>query len=162
FIVGDSGSGKSAIAKSTAEGYQRVVWPMGDLLESSSLVELEGTLGLRNPIGEVLRTASGTSILVLDGLEGYSDRALRLAARLIKEVKGNEVAGQIHLLLVAQFEAARIDRLIELGVDPAWFDPVVVNRPTEERIRAMLAGSPHLRWATLRPELRPILTNLKV
>src|SRR5207302_1163191 len=34
--------------------------------------------------------------------------------------------------------------------------------PTKGQVGSMLAGVPQLRWTALRPELRPILTNLKV
>jgi hypothetical protein len=164
-LVGESGCGKSAIARQTAERrYGRVVWLPAEAPEAGSIAELERALGLRNPILATLRASPEACLVVFDGIDGYSDRALRTAARLIKEVQADSSTAHVHVLLTAQIEAARrtIDRLVEQGVDRALLAPLLIDRPREREIASLVAGLPPLRWAALRPDLRPVLRNLKV
>ncbi len=165
FLVGESGCGKSAIARRTAEqGYGRAVWLPAEALEVASLADLERGLGLRNPLADTLRAAPGSCLVVCDGVEGYSDRALRNAARLIKAVQADGAAAHVHVMLTAQVEGIRlvIDRLAEQGVPRALLDPLLIDRPGEREVASLAAGLPRLRWAALRPDLRPVLRNLKV
>src|SRR6266704_3532682 len=54
-------------------------------------------------------------------------------------------------------------RLAGLGCELPPFDETAISRhPSENEIRNLLANFPKLRWASLRAEFRPLLTNLKI
>jgi hypothetical protein len=164
FLVGESGSGKSALAKQIAStDYPRVVWLTPSGLDHEGEIERDRALGLTHPLAQVLRLAPERSLLVFDGIETYGDRALRGAAKLIKEFAGPG-APHVDVVLTAQFAAAerKMRQLVLLGVSRDALQFTQVNRPTEHDVRDLLARFPNLRWVALRPELRSILTNLKI
>jgi hypothetical protein len=164
-LVGESGCGKSALAKEIAtHRYARTLWPTAEALDSDDTVHLGKRLGLRHPLLDVLLSSRGTCLVVFDGIEGYSDRALRLAARLMRDIRQSPMAGHVHILTTLQFEGSRriTDRLLEQGVDASLVATQPVPRPSEEEIGAIVGAVPSLRWASLRAEVRPLLTNLKV
>src|SRR5581483_10978672 len=97
LLVGESGSGKSAPARDAAGRYERVVWLAPETLDGDSLARLERGLDVRHPLVEVLRVSARPCLLVLDGAEAYSEPALRLAARLIRELRAAPSPG--HVLL---------------------------------------------------------------
>ena len=73
FLVGESGSGKSALAKAIAtEDYGRAIWFTSDLLDCGSLIELERNLNLAHPLIDILRSAAASTLLVFDGIDGFS------------------------------------------------------------------------------------------
>src|SRR6516165_5301213 len=70
----------------------------------------------------------------------------------------------VHVLVTAQFEGADrlIRRFVELDVPPPLRSATPIQRPSEDDVQTLAASIPELTWASLRPELRPLLTNLKV
>jgi hypothetical protein len=49
-----------------------------------------------------------------------------------------------------------------LGVPSSLRSATPIERPSEDDVQTLAASIPELTWASLRPELRPLLTNLKV
>lgn len=166
FLVGESGSGKSALAKIIAQAnYQQVIWFTPNMLAYDTFVQFEHQMGLRHALGEILSASSHSCLVVFDGIEGYSTPALRLTARIIEEVRTNTSLDHVHLLFTVQFEASEsiMRRLVGLGCDLPPLDKAAISRrPSENEIRNLLTKFPKLRWASLRTELRPLLTNLKI
>ena len=165
LLVGESGSGKSALAKDTVrKRYPRVVWVTADALDHDSFVQFEQCLLLRHPLLEILCASPQPCLIVFDGVEGYSNRALRLAARMLRDVKLSTSASHIKVLLTIQFEASHriITVLAEEGIPISLLEATQVYRPSEDDIRHLVAALPALRWTTLRAEIRPLLTNLKI
>ena len=70
----------------------------------------------------------------------------------------------VHVLLTAQFELA--DRLIrsfvESGLPSALHKATPLSQPSLLDIQNLVEPIAELQWASLRPELRPLLTNLKI
>ena len=134
------------------------------MIDCDTLSELEQRLGLAHPLIQVLCATPEPCLVVFDGVEGYSERGLRLAARLIRDIRATASAEHVHLLLTSQFEASHrvINRLAELGVPHALLEVTPIDRPQEGEIRNLVAAVPQLRWASLRTELHPLLTNLKI
>lgn len=164
FLVGESGSGKSALAKQIATAdYPRVVWLTPSSLDHETEIERDRALGLAHAFAQMLRVAPERCLLVFDGIEAYGDRALRSAAKLIKEFAGPRVP-HVDIVLTTQFAAAerKMRQLAQLGVARDALQVTPVNRPTEQDVRDLLMRFPNLRWVALRPELRSILTNLKI
>ncbi|HEY4034184.1 MAG TPA: ATP-binding protein [Ktedonobacteraceae bacterium] len=166
FLVGESGSGKSALAKVIAQAnYQQVIWFSANMLAYDTSVQFERNMGLRHALGEILSAASHSCLIVFDGIEGYSPQVLRLTARIIEEVRTHDSLDHIYLLFTVHFETAEstMRKLAGLGCDLPPLDKAAISRrPSENEIRYLLAQFPKLRWASLRPELCPLLTNLKI
>jgi hypothetical protein len=165
FLAGESGSGKSALAKEIAAArYRRVIWLTGQMLDRSARSEVERALHLNQPIVEIVRSSPVSCLIVFDAVEGYPERALRMAAHLVRDIHGSDAAAHIHFLFSAQVEAASrtIRRLAEFGTAVALLETTPVPRPSEDDVSAIARQIPRLGWAVRRLELRPLLTNLKI
>ena len=164
LLVGESGSGKSALAKEiSTRDYPRAIWLTERTLDHASLPEFEQSMGLSHPLIEVLQHAPERCLIVFDALESCSEAALRTASKLLKQVLA---LGHLHLhvLGTVQFESAarKLRELSVLGVPQSAFPTVPVGRPSEAEIQSLLANKPRMVWMSLRPELRTVLTNLKI
>lgn len=165
LLVGESGSGKSALAKQiAADRYGRTVWLSADDMDHEAAVDFERAIGLRHPLIQLLLASPEPCLVVLDGAEAYSPDARHAAARIIKEIFSNPAANHVHVLTTVQFEAA--DRLIRqlahLGVPDGALNAITLGRPSSDEVGALLSALPQLGWIGLRPEVRPLLANLKV
>ena len=127
-------------------------------------MQFEQGISIRHPLVEVLSALPDPCLVVFDSIERYPARALRLASRLIRDVRGAPGTRQIHFLFTAQFEAAdrTIRWLADLRVPLSLLEATAIARPSETDVQGLIAAMPQLQWASLRPELRPLLTNLKV
>jgi hypothetical protein len=165
LLVGESGCGKSALAKEIAESrYGRAVWIAENTLDHDTAAELEHAIGIRHPVAEILTALPEPCLVVFDSIDRYPQRALRLACRLMKDLLVEAHLQHVHVLVTAQFEAANrlIRRFVELDVPSSLRSATPIQRPSEDDVEALVASVPELTWASLRPELRPLLTNMKV
>jgi hypothetical protein len=165
FLAGESGSGKSALAKEIATArYRRVIWLSAQMLDHGARSAVERALHLSQPIVEIVLSSPEPCLIVFDGIEGCPERALRMAAHLVRDIHGSVASSHIHLLFSAQVEAAgrTIRRLIEFGTLPHLLETKPVPRPSEADVSAIARLVPRLGWVVHRPELRPLLTNLKI
>jgi hypothetical protein len=164
LLAGESGSGKSAMARSIAEThYPQALWLDASSLDCDTMQQCERQLGVTHPLVEILRSAATSCLVVFDALEGYSPRALKLAAKLIQEI-GNASADHIHCLLTMQSEAASsiMIQLAGQGITAASLEVTALTRPSEQDVQTLLKAVPQLAWSSFRSELRPVLTNLKI
>lgn len=140
-----------------------MIWLTVNVLDHESSAEFEHAIDLRHPLVEVLRFSPERCLVVFDGIEAYPERALRTASRLIKDLLDSG-ATHVHLLFSVQFESAdrKMRQLAALGVPQAVLESTPVGRPVEDDILGLVATIPQLQWVALRPELRPLLTNLKI
>jgi hypothetical protein len=165
LLVGESGCGKSALAKEIGQArYPRVVWVAENTPDYDTAAEFERGIDISHPFFEVLTALPEACLVVFDGIERYSPRALRLASRFIQDLLADAGPQHVHVLVTAQFEAAErlIRRFIEFGVPPSLHTATPIDRPPKDDVQTLVASVPGLTWASLRPELRPLLTNLKV
>lgn len=165
LLVGESGCGKSALAKEIAQSrYGRVAWIAENTLDYETAAEFERSIGISRPVAEVLAALPESCLIVFDGIERYAPRALRLACCLMQDLLADAGPQHVHVLVTAQFEAADrlIRRFVELSVPPSLRSATPIERPSEDDVQTLAASIPELTWASLRPELRPLLTNLKV
>jgi hypothetical protein len=108
ILVGESGSDKSALAKEVAlTDYPRTIWLSARSLDHEVTADFERALGLRHPFIDILRMSPSRCLIVFDGVEGYTERALRLIARFTTELLTSG-ATHVHLLLSIQFHAADV------------------------------------------------------
>jgi hypothetical protein len=165
LLVGESGSGKSALAKDIGRtDYKRSLWLSESTLDYDTPTQFERGFSINHPLADILAALPGPCLVVLDGIDRYPPRALTLACRLLRDLLADAGSQHVHVLLTAQFEAASslIRRFIESGVPPSLHDATPVGPPSENEIQNLLASMAAVQWASLRPELRPLLTNLKV
>jgi hypothetical protein len=89
---------------------------------------------------------------------------LGLAAQLVKDLLAHPDIQHIHVLVTVQFESAErvARRLSQLGVPAKALNAQMLKGTSDEELSALLAALPQLRWVSLRPEIRPLLKNLKV
>ena len=120
-------------------------------------------MNLRHPLVDILRAAPTRCLVVFDGVEAYTDRALRLAARIATELFSSGAA-HVHLLFSLQFQSAdtRMRQLAAFGMPHDLLEITLVGRPEPGEIQELLSPFPALQWLALLPQLRPLLTNLKV
>ena len=165
FLIGESGCGKSALAKDIAQArYKRVVWIAESTLDYANPAQFERGVGISHPLVEILAALPEPCLIVFDGIERCSEQALRLACRIMQDVLADGGPRHVHVLATAQFEATDrlIRRFVEFGASPALHRATPVPRPSEAEVQNLIASIDGLQWASLRPELRPLLTNLKV
>jgi hypothetical protein len=165
FLVGESGSGKSALAKQIAETrYGRCVWFADSALDYDNEAAFERGIDITHPFPEIVSTSPKPCLIVFDSIERYSARARRLAHRFMQAVLADDSPGHVHVLVTGQFEPAEkiIRRFIEAGLPPALHKAKALGLPTPDDIWNLVAPIDELQWLSLRPELRPLLTNLKI
>jgi hypothetical protein len=165
LITGESGSGKSALMKVEAlRNYKNIFWPSAELLDSDNSQDLEKRLGLLHSLIDVLGTAVGPSLIVIDAIEACSERGLRLLSHLLRVRSEKGADSRVHVLLAFQIESSQriLTRLAEDRLAIVFPELLAIERPAEEEITKMVKGVPGLRWSTLRVEMRSILTNLKI
>ena len=165
LLVGESGCGKSALAKEIGQArYRRVIWFAENTLDYDTAAGFERSVDISHHLVELLTALPEPCLVVFDGIERYPPRALSLASRFLQDLLVDTGPQHIHVLVTAQFEAADriIRRFFELGVPPSLRTATPIDRPSEDDVRTLIASVAELAWASLRPELRPLLTNLKV
>jgi hypothetical protein len=153
------------LAKDIAEArYGRAIWIAENTLDYETAAEFERAVGIRHPVAETLTALPEPCLVVFDGVDRYPAAALRLACRLMQGLLAEAGPRHVHVLVTAQFEAADrvIRRFVELGAPPSLRSATPIKRPSEDDVQTLAASIPELGWASLRPELRPLLTNLKV
>jgi hypothetical protein len=165
FLVGDSGCGKSALAKEfAAANRKRAVWFANDALEYASLPDFEKGIGLLHGITEIIDGTVESTILVFDAVEGYSKKAKKVASQIIRAIRASASSGRTPIILTAQAEGAPslIGDLLSLGVPNDVLETTVVNRPAEPDVRTIVVGFPKVGWVALSLEMKTLLTNLKM
>ncbi len=161
LLVGELGCGKSALAKEIAQSrYGRIVWIAENTLDQTA-TELERTIGIRHSVVQILAALPEPCLVVFDGIDRYPLRALRLACHLMRHLLAEAGPQHVHVLATAQFEGADrlIRRLAELDVPPSLRSATAIDRPSENDVQTLAASIPELTWASLRPELRPLLNR---
>lgn len=165
FLVGDSGCGKSALAKTfAAANYKRIIWLGNDSLEYASLPDFGKGIGLRHSITDIIDSTVENTILVFDAIEGFSRKAKKVAVQLIRAVHASVSAERTSIILTAQAEGAQslLVDLLSLGVPDCVLKTRTVVRPAEDDVRAIVVGLPKVGWVALRSEMKTLLTNLKM
>jgi len=165
LAAGDSGCGKSALAKRVSKDfYDTTVMILPEDCEVERLKQLDVRLGITHPLIEVLSSSRGRCLLVLDSLERFSERSLRIAGRLISDVLADDRCSRVHVLLLMQYDSIQrvVTRLSEAGIDQSKLNITPIGPPPEDAIKIVLQNSTGIPWATLHIEMRPLLRNLKI
>ncbi len=165
FLVGESGSGKSALAKQIGEAdYGRCVWFSETAIDCDTEAAFEREIGIAHPLCEILSASAGKCLVIFDSIERYSARAKRLTLRWMQALLADNGPKHVHLIATAQIEPAPklVRSFIEVGLPPALHRTTPLDLPSVDDVQGLVAPIAELQWASLRPELRPLLTNLKI
>lgn len=165
FLVGESGSGKSALARQIGEtDYGRCIWFAETAIDCDTEAAFERDLGIAHPLCEILSVAPEPCLIVFDSFERYSPRAQRLANRWMQALLAENGPKHIHVLITGQIEPASklIRSFVEAGLPPPLHRTTELDLPSADDVQSLLAPISELQWASLRPEIRPLLTNLKI
>lgn len=165
FLVGESGSGKSALAKQIGEtDYGRCIWFAETTIDCDTEAAFERDIGIAHPLCEILSVSPEPCLIVVDSFERYSPRAQRLAHRWMQALLAENGPKHIHVLITSQTEPALklIRSFIEAGLPATLHRTTQLDLPSADDIQSLVAPISELQWASLRPELRPLLTNLKI
>jgi hypothetical protein len=165
FLVGESGGGKSALAKQIGEAnYDRCLWFAELTVDHDTESAFEREIGITHPLGEILAASPEPRLIVFDSCERYSARAQRLVHRWMQALLAENGPKHVHVLITGQIEPAPklIRGFIEAGLPPALHRTTPLSLPSAGDIQSLVTPISELQWASLRPELRPLFTNLKI
>ena len=166
-MLGESGCGKSALAKELLEDEElcpKGIWFSSEMLDKADIVAVEQRLGVRNPLAEVLRSVtSPAAVLVIDGIDRCSPQAISNAATLLSNVGLGEADCQWRVVITCQRETWEmiLRQLMSNRIPREWITPLPIKMPTLPDIDSFLSQFPNLRLPAFSTEIRPLLRNLK-
>lgn len=166
WVAGPSGSGKSAVARLLAEDStfcSRFVWLNAESVGSRTPSELQHALKLDVPLAQLFAQSSPSlSMLVLDGLDRFSDEGLKTVFSLLPV--GGFQAGTGWVLVAtsrtdtASNVSARLRQLAVGSVPSLW----ILAPPGAALVKQVLRDIPRLSHLAPRPQLHAALQNLKI
>ena len=167
-LTGDSGCGKSALAKRVALSRHRgglVVWFDRDTFSGGSLLAIEEQLGLRNRLESLMSSSSATQgLLVLDGIDRMSPAVIRAVGTLLGNLAIHTVECPWQVLATSQLGAWEDigAQVAEAGVPRSALETLEVPDLAPAEIREVLRLFPALWSAALGPDVLSLLGNPKI
>jgi hypothetical protein len=169
-LLGASGSGKSAIARTLLErrfaAGNRTLWIDARSLDCADLGAFELALRLQHPLAELLASEpSAAPALVLDGLDRlYSHSAFRNATALLKLARMAAPATRWGVVVPCQSaEWLRVlDALQREGMVGETWKQLPLEALTVAQLKPASDAIPALGRLLLQPKVGPLLTNLKL
>ena len=166
-LLGESGSGKSALVKTIARSnlFDRVVWLTGDHLNAPGLHSVSGKLGLTHDLVELLQsTGDKKALLVFDAIEKFSPDCLRIMAKLIDSLKLEKEDTRWFVILTSQplNWMTTQQTLNESGLKLTGQIVSMVELPDQQELTVVYHKLPKIRPLLLRPGLQKLLNNLKI
>jgi hypothetical protein len=161
-LVGDSGTGKSAVLAESMGMFKRVLWLSAAQLSKPSQAELATACSLTYDIPALIghSTLQGC-VLVLDSFEHLEGEARHRAIQLMKSLKDQDFIGwKLIITSQPQFWGGVQDVLLQTGIND--FRKLDVEKPAAKEILAAVRHLPSIRGLLLRTDLQPFLCNLVV
>ena len=166
ILLGASGSGKSVLTKrlvNVAKAEGPIAWFDAQTLDEPNFATIEHDLRLRHDLAAVFsHIAASRALLVLDGLDRFSEDARRNAARLIKASRVEDGNGPWKIILTCQPEYwdAAAAALLKLGVRLQAMKTEMVDFPARDQLKPVWEAFPSLRSLADRRDLSLVLRNL--
>jgi len=170
FLTGDSGVGKSAVARHVAEEMLGsplpCIWLNAMVFEHQDFSAIQNSLGLAHPLSELAGSVSAPRAYVfLEGLDKlYGPRVFSAVKQLLSTLTVGRVDSPWRALLTCQSpELARIQAtLFQSGVDTTKWKLHELAPIEAEQLRPLWEKIPKLKPVRFNEKLRPLLSNLKV
>ncbi len=168
-VVGESGTGKTVVAKQVAEEEREtgnVFWLKGEQMRLGYIEALASYRGLLHPLVEVLANGKhGCGLVVLDGAERLLDDTDFAEFSLLLHSLQMDKEGSVWRLLVTCREDSW-DR-VQLGLTRTFgraipFKYMRIEYPDFEALTPVWQAFPALGTLALRPHLSRFMRNLKV
>lgn len=161
---GDSGSGKSALAKSVLDSRfpkAAQVWVAPEQLEAALSEATRLAFGLPVPLIDVLRaSATSQTILVIDSAERLTPATALRVTELVRSLAASVSVTGCHVLIVGQTEAWASGQLQKLA-GPASVNGVGIALLVRDDVTDVLRATPGLQWLVQHDDAVSALTNLK-
>ena len=154
------------MAKQIGEAdYGRCLWFSETAIDYDTESAFEREIGIAHSLGEILAASPASC---LDCLRQHRALLTACASALCiagcKPLLAKEGLKHVHLLVTGQIEPAPklVRSFIEAGLPAALHSATSLDLPSVDEVQDLVAPIAELQWASLRPELRPLLTNLKI
>ena len=166
-MLGESGSGKSALAKTIAGSriYDKVIWFNNENLNGQGLHQVSRKLGLQHDLTKLLPAAGNLkALLVLDAVEKFSKDCLRNTAKLIDSLNLDEEGSRWFVLLTVQpLNWMNIQQELHLnGLKLSKEIVTMVELPDQQELTPVFHKLPTIKPLMLRPGLQRLLRNFKI
>ena len=165
ILVGQSGSGKSVLAKRIASCALRtgeVIWLSTAMVQRAEGSSLESALNISSRLTDLIdNLAAASALLIIDGVDRLDVTGMEAVASLIAASAANP---RWQCLVTATPDGwGRLSRALVLAgceLSSESVMPIPELRPNE--LSAALSAFPRISHLALRPELHPLLRNLKI
>mgnify|MGYP003632799808 CR=1 FL=1 len=166
-VMGESGIGKSALAKSTLdgdfEGWTQV-WLGPDELRSALSAARRRALPLEQELGRVLNASSNArNVLVLDSTERIDPAEFNTLRQFLKSIlpeTADAVDAAWRVVVVTQTQGWT--ETSEIIPDPRKVNVVELEALKQSAVKAALRATPSLGWLTAHDETVAVLANLRI
>ncbi len=166
-VMGESGTGKSALAKSTLDGDfggWTQVWLGPDELRNGLSAARRRSLPLEQELGSVLNASSNArNVLVLDSAERIDPAEFNTVRQFLGTIipetaDAANAAWRVVVVLQSQGWA----EVSEIIPDPRKANVVEQEALKESAVKTALRATPSLGWLTAHDETVAVLTNLRI
>lgn len=163
-VLGDSGTGKSALAKTVLDeqfGAWTQVWFGPDALQTAVSAARRGTLPLRHELSLILKASrNARNVLVLDAAERIAPTEYSVVRNLLQallaEVSGvDDALWRVIIITQSQNGAQSITSILQNRPR----EPVAVGLLDEAEVNEVLWATPTLGWLTGHSQTVAALTN---
>ncbi len=167
IIIGESGTGKSALAKSIEESghFDRTVWLSSDLFARGGIHAVSATLGLQHGLMDVLKSFGGDNgLLIIDALEKADLTTLQVITDLIRNLDLDSDTSRWSVLITTQARGwTSAEHLFQKTAINLTSEMLrVISFPSFKELLPLRNALPGLQILFQRRELQELLSNLKI
>jgi hypothetical protein len=169
-LLGESGTGKSALARGWAESHARgggvFLWFDGQSFERRDFLEFEADLGLGHELRELAPFFPGKApVVVLDGLDRiFRTESFSLVAGLLRVLNSGSSGPLWRAVVTCQTqEWRRVEEFLRrAGLDCSKWTAETLNSPSGEELAPVFEKFAPLRGLLLDSKVGTLLRNVKV
>jgi hypothetical protein len=166
-LLGESGCGKSALAKIVSESgkFNRVIWFNNEHLEGPGLYHISMALNLKHDLRELLLVSGNKkTLLVFDAIDKFSSNCQRITADLINALKLHKENNNWYILLNSQHLRWKFiqQELRNSGLELTKEIVLMIESQNQDSLAPIFQKYPRMNRLFLNPRLQILLRNLKI